>query len=315
MPHTSCRHPRVRREFRELSEHDRERYILATVCLREQPSRLSTRETQWVRDGVGRKIAMPSLYDDFVYVHWRVAAETHGTPQFLPWHRIFISLYERALIRHCGWDEGIPFWDWSHDSQSPETSILWSARFYGRPTPSTPGSSPDSSPSSSHFIGASNFTHLFATWPSPHPIDRNWVQGPQGTLIPATFSPVELEMITGMARYGLFRSFLETLPHNLVHSGVGGDGGDFATAPTNPIFWLHHGNIDRHWARWQHHHLHIAHTYEGYPDSNNATVDDMMHYSGMYPDVPVRYALRYGNESNGYDEEGDVLPDAELLVS
>jgi hypothetical protein len=27
------------------------------------------------------------LYDDFVWAHWFHADETHGTPEFLPWHR------------------------------------------------------------------------------------------------------------------------------------------------------------------------------------------------------------------------------------
>jgi hypothetical protein len=43
---------------------------------------------------------------------------------------------------------------------------------------------------------------------------------------------------------------LELQPHNVVHSALGGLMGDPLTAAQDPIFWLHHANIDRLWNRW-----------------------------------------------------------------
>jgi tyrosinase len=46
---------------------------------------------------------------------------------------------------------------------------------------------------------------------------------------------------------------LEGTPHNGVHDEVGGFGGfmsGFDTAPLDPVFWLHHCNIDRLWEVW-----------------------------------------------------------------
>ncbi len=43
---------------------------------------------------------------------------------------------------------------------------------------------------------------------------------------------------------------LEVLPHNWVHGIVGGWMGDVVTAARDPIFWLHHANIDRLWEAW-----------------------------------------------------------------
>jgi tyrosinase len=46
---------------------------------------------------------------------------------------------------------------------------------------------------------------------------------------------------------------LERTPHNDVHGAVGGRGGwmnDPLQAAQDPIFWLHHSNIDRVWALW-----------------------------------------------------------------
>ena len=46
---------------------------------------------------------------------------------------------------------------------------------------------------------------------------------------------------------------LEQTPHGAVHVAVGGSGGfmsAFDTAALDPIFWLHHCNLDRLWERW-----------------------------------------------------------------
>jgi tyrosinase len=43
---------------------------------------------------------------------------------------------------------------------------------------------------------------------------------------------------------------LEQTPHNDVHGAIGGWMGDPDQAAQDPIFWLHHANIDRIWALW-----------------------------------------------------------------
>jgi tyrosinase len=46
---------------------------------------------------------------------------------------------------------------------------------------------------------------------------------------------------------------LESQPHNVVHDAVGGDSGWMAyveCAARDPIFWIHHANIDRLWQVW-----------------------------------------------------------------
>ncbi len=44
---------------------------------------------------------------------------------------------------------------------------------------------------------------------------------------------------------------LEGTPHGAVHVGVGGLMGSFNTAALDPVFWLHHANIDRIWEIWR----------------------------------------------------------------
>lgn len=64
---------------------------------------------------------------------------------------------------------------------------------------------------------------------------------------------------TGFSHFGGTSGNLENNPHNLVHGDVGGNAPDNQTyglmsdpgiAALDPIFYLHHSNIDRMWAAW-----------------------------------------------------------------
>lgn len=58
--------------------------------------------------------------------------------------------------------------------------------------------------------------------------------------------------VTNMQR-GLSNAFepsFEGMPHNPVHDIIGNVMADMAS-PTDPIFWLHHANVDRLWSAWQ----------------------------------------------------------------
>jgi tyrosinase len=34
----------------------------------------------------------------------------HSNGVFLPWHRYFITVWEEALQKECGWDQALPYW-------------------------------------------------------------------------------------------------------------------------------------------------------------------------------------------------------------
>jgi len=52
---------------------------------------------------------------------------------------------------------------------------------------------------------------------------------------------------------GTFNAFTPALQgiHDSGHVWVGGSMGSIATAPADPVFWMHHAEIDRIWAAWQ----------------------------------------------------------------
>ena len=54
----------------------------------------------------------------------------------------------------------------------------------------------------------------------------------------------------GNATFNAFGAALEGI-HNSGHVWVGGTMMSIVTAPADPIFWMHHAEIDRLWAEWQ----------------------------------------------------------------
>ncbi|KAJ5141197.1 N-acetyl-6-hydroxytryptophan oxidase ivoB [Penicillium atrosanguineum] len=77
-------------------------YTNAVLCLQNLPNQVPTAEYPGVR----------SRFDDFVATHINYTLHTHYSGLFLPWHRRFIWLWERALREECGYQGYLPYWDW-----------------------------------------------------------------------------------------------------------------------------------------------------------------------------------------------------------
>ncbi|PYV09693.1 MAG: hypothetical protein DMG07_22580 [Acidobacteria bacterium] len=82
-----------------------------------------------------------------------------------------------------------------------------------------------------------------ATLLSSWSVTRNW----NPNILP---DPGDLAAANAMTTFRAFQATLEGPVHGLVHNALGGDMGSSAS-PTDPLFWLHHANLDRIWAIWQ----------------------------------------------------------------
>ncbi len=60
----------------------------------------------------------------------------------------------------------------------------------------------------------------------------------------------DLQAANGIDSFQFFQKTLEGAFHGSVHNAVGGDMAG-PSSPTDPLFWLHHANIDRIWSNWQ----------------------------------------------------------------
>jgi tyrosinase len=174
----------------------------------------------------------------------------HGNWYFLPWHRAYLLSFER-ICRDLSGDSDftLPYWDWTANRQMPTT--------FTQPT----------------FNGQPNQLYLPVNSQGGDPLDPSapYRTGtPTNSLGDQIVGPNVISQIMSETSFESFGSFrpagqnstastwlrargaqarLEGTPHNLVHGFIGGTMGDFMS-PLDPLFWLHHCNIDRIWNRW-----------------------------------------------------------------
>jgi tyrosinase len=167
----------------------------------------------------------------------------HQSWYFLPWHRMYLHHFERILkgiIDAAGGpsDWALPFWN--YDANNPATLSLPPA-FLQQTTPQ----------------GGDNA--LFNTNRSQWMLDGNGLPAadvdlsgwPDGFASDDFVTPSFGGPRTGWTHFGGAAGHLEAVPHGGVHVDVGGWMGRFETAGQDPIFWLHHANIDRLWEVWR----------------------------------------------------------------
>lgn len=173
----------------------------------------------------------------------------HGSWFFLPWHRMYLYAFER-IVQHALGDDSwsLPYW-YAIDPDDPDKSILPPAFRENRPD-----------------------NNLFT--------DNRSVLANSGVLLPDLAATVaealNAELFStadGLTSFGSGErstprfdagevGLLEDTPHGGVHVLVGNDYdaqgnpvrvgwmGSFVTAGLDPVFWLHHANIDRLWQVW-----------------------------------------------------------------
>ncbi|KXN72573.1 Di-copper centre-containing protein [Conidiobolus coronatus NRRL 28638] len=199
-----------------------------------------------------------TLYANYTATHYAVGSGAHGSPGFFVWHRHFIRLFEKELQKI---DSSIilPYWDWTRDSQAPETSQIFASNNMG----------PNGGGGSGGCIDSGTFAGWKVQSVNPNCVAR-WFAN--GTTIPAWTSPEILDnYLNQNQRYDDLREQVESTGHALVHTGIGGANGDlsFMYSPNDPIFWIHHGFVDYIWWEWQQRHPSAA---SDYPTDPNTTL-------------------------------------------
>ena len=141
----------------------------------------------------------------------------HNSTFFLSWHRMYLCFFERILRKASGMPTlGLPYWNYS-DTTDANARFLPAAF---RDTTST----------------------LFTA-------NRNAaINAGTGQLSASAVSLTSV--LPGPTGFYPFSGNINSTPHGAVHVGVGGGMSGFNTAGLDPIFWLHHCNIDRLWNRW-----------------------------------------------------------------
>ncbi len=165
----------------------------------------------------------------------------HGSSFFLPWHRMYLLHFERIVAEHVvqlggpnNW--ALPYWNYS-------AAVVWRAL-------------PAAFRGAKLANGTSN--PLFVAQRKASMNAGGGVGAKDVDLAPAMVAPGTTGSggFFGGAAAGHFSGFfgeLEGTVHNRIHVAVGGSVGwmsDPDLAALDPIFWLHHANIDRLWEVW-----------------------------------------------------------------
>ncbi|WP_190199502.1 tyrosinase family protein [Streptomyces djakartensis] len=261
-------------------------FISGVKLLKAEDSTFSTTDF-----GIAGPPAKVRTYDLFVIWHilaMRTAVPPGGDPDirnaahlgpiFLPWHRMMLSLMEANLQRVLGDPAfGLPYWDWTDDTGhgDPTDSDLWKPSRMGGSGPAPFGGTVTDGPfafdeadpgtfrvritanSTLNMIRTSRGLRRalgvdVSTVPSKADVDALFdVRSPSGDPALATydFEPWDGSSIGFRNR---LEGFIPFGLHNLVHVFVGRDMG-LASSPNDPVFYLHHCNVDRIWERWMDH--------------------------------------------------------------
>ncbi|KAK1828919.1 hypothetical protein QBC39DRAFT_384610 [Podospora conica] len=289
-PRAACTSPKVRKEWSQATRAEQTSYIKAALCLATKPSRIGLEST---------------LYDDFGWVHADLFSLIHDQASFFPWHRYFLDVYEKAL-HECGYTGTMMYWNWTADSANPPAAKVFDpvTGFGGNGSSTTcvvDGPFKDLKPAYWNSVPRSNFPWI------PTCLTRVWAPGSPGVaaMNGDRYAPDVMRGIAAIDDFDVFRRDLEGGPHSAVHGGVGGNDGDmgFQTAsPNDPLFFLHHANVDRLWWDWQQKDpKNRTFTYYGPKQDGQgtpSTLDDVMPMGKLAPDVKVREYM---------DTQGDNL--------
>jgi tyrosinase len=266
----------IRREFRNMSNSDRRSFTTAAECL------MNTPPTRMPTDQANKYPGIKSRHDEYVATHINMTYHIHATADFLAWHRHFIHNYEQDLRNLCGYTGALPYWNWALDASAPQDSPLFNGDEYsmgsnGQFIPDRPNvylytqSVDMPAGTGGGCVTQGPFTNCTLNL---GPLDSPTVQNVHSDY---EYNPRCLHRDLNAfftAQYNSFANITDLLlqsiyledfqnrmqgyfpgdafgAHGGGHWAVGGDMADFHSSPADPIFFLHHGMIDKTWTDWQ----------------------------------------------------------------
>jgi N-acetylneuraminic acid mutarotase len=200
---------------------------------------------------------------------------------FLPWHRLMLRQFE-GVIREVLHDEDFTLPYWNPITGNPDDLIV-PAMFR------KPGTSLYNGTRWFWVNGGERIDTLYRDWINLDALNEKfYIDSPTGNL---GFNPR-----------------LDQNPHFFTHFALGGDMAEFSTVGGDPMFYLHHANIDRLWESWNR----LGNTNPTDPKY----LDRKFSYgdrSGKRVDLPVSSSDR--TAQLGYEYDGYEKPPKRLTLS
>lgn len=277
---------KTRKEWRELSSQQQKSFLDAVSCLKKAPSKSAN-----IASG------SRSRFDDIAYVHSKAASIgsvndpgiAHGGTWFLPWHRMFLQMFENILVDECGYNDALPYWDWSQDSANFIGAPVWGDNNFG-----SNGSGEGSCVKDGPFAGFST------TFGPATCITRDIVRSDSQI----SKTAVAFLISSNSKSFVKFSDSLESTLHGQVHCDVGGSMCDINQSANDPIFFLHHANVDRIWWMWQQTYPSLASKYDAQGSTSKFSTfgigyKDSMQFSQLWDTKGSKSDLCYVYSNKG----------------
>jgi tyrosinase len=302
----------VRPDVADLTPEQRRALVDAILALKQAPAPF-------------RKYREFSYYDMFVQWHRNVffcgrRQAAHMGSNFLPWHREFLLLFEQALNSVSDTTVVLPYWDWTDPAS---TNAVFRTGLMGGDGDPDNGYAVTSGPfrkgqwrlnvvdqKASDPDPVRHLVRSIGTFPGVP--DLPTAHEVQNALTRPVYDTVPFDDEANI--HQSFRNNLEgwrgeigenckdrlfgPLPkqgtprphklHNAVHLWVGGKANgtmDLNTSPNDPVFWLHHANIDRLWESWAAVHGRVYEPVSGWPRPGENLNNRMVPYKWVGLDI------------------------------
>jgi len=147
----------------------------------------------------------------------------HGNLNFLPWHRMMLYFYERTVRKYVGQDYSLPYWDYYEEKAANGQGLALPKLVRGKQAGT-----------------------LYDQFRTPGLNTNISAIDPDNASAAQAF------------KWDNFKDFsnqLQSQPHGVMHCAVGKncvlpDMGFVPIAGLDPVFYMHHANIDRLWQCW-----------------------------------------------------------------
>ncbi|WP_336170867.1 tyrosinase family protein [Acinetobacter sp. 161(2023)] len=147
----------------------------------------------------------------------------HGNLNFLPWHRMMLYFYERTVRKYVGQDYSLPYWDYYEEKAANGKGLALPKLVRGKQAGT-----------------------LYDQFRTPGLNTNISAIDPDNASAAQAFK---------WNNFQAFSNQLQSQPHGVMHCAVGKncvlpDMGFVPIAGLDPVFYMHHANIDRLWQCW-----------------------------------------------------------------
>ena len=323
-----------RKNVSQMTNAEKEAFVDAVIALKNTPITQADQPAAWNEGARNR-------YDMYVYLHRIVGSGAHRGPAFAPWHREFLRQFELELQQVSGNPKiTVPYWDWVEYRSSADNSA--DSNGIGAGFPFTDNFMGGMGTGADNRVETGKFAESAGLWTINVRTGQAGGAARDNTTYLRRLNPQNGNDLPGTneQNHGLtranydaaplrenpanltitdldasFRKSLEYFLHNGPHAWVGGNMMP-STSPNDPVFFLHHCNVDKLWAIWQQrnpggiNNYHPANGLAGHDLNSPMNVLEQTYF--VHPALPRPQQL-LNHKSLGFMYDTD-LPEISLLT-